>query len=64
MCVRMCLSVVCVWETVNDGRASPKAKTWTLRHLDTMLNGAECMLMTGASVDGQESIAFESNFLS
>lgn len=60
--MRMCLSVVCVQETVNDGIASPKPKAWTLRHFDTMLNGAEYTLMTGASVDVQESNAFASNF--
>lgn len=56
--MRMCLSVVCVRESVNDGIASPKAKAWTLRHVDTMLNGAEYTLMIGASIDVQESIAF------
>lgn len=53
--------VVCVRETVNDGIASPKAKAWTPRHLDTTLSGAEFTLMTGASVDVQELIAFASN---
>lgn len=50
----MCLSDVCVRETVNDGIASPKAKASTLRHLHTMLNGAGYTLMIEASVDVQE----------